>query len=85
MCRLKKERRGTPKQVVPTKKRQTGVKLPSRSIATTTKKQRSMVPDLYSMGLPYEDIVALLGIDTNHPAAYVRRLMKQHEQNHAVV
>lgn len=42
--------------------------------------QHSMVPDLYGMGLPYEDIVDLLGVETDHPAAYVRRVMKGHEK-----
>jgi len=84
MCRLKKERRGTPKQA--SKKRQTGAKRRSssgRSRSTNdrsrTAMQHSMVPDLYGMGLPYEDIVELLGIETDRPAAFVRRIMKTHE------
>lgn len=83
MCRLKKERRDTPKQAVP-KKRQTGAKRRSSSRSTNdrsrTAMQHSMVPDLYGMGLPYEDIVDLLGVETDHPAAYVRRVMKGHEK-----
>lgn len=44
-----------------------------------------MIPDLYSMGLPYEDIVELLGIKTDRPAVLVRRIMKKREDERASV
>lgn len=89
MCRLKKERRGTPTERLAPKPRapRKGPTSPNgpRQPRAQTARQHAMIPDLYSMGLPYEDIVELLGIKTDRPAVLVRRIMKKREDERASV